>query len=39
LEPLIQRLSDEGTLKRFRLARLARRLREIEAKAADLPEP
>ncbi|MDR3351895.1 MAG: hypothetical protein LBO00_02550, partial [Zoogloeaceae bacterium] len=39
LESPIPRLSDEGTLKLFRLSRLARRLRELEAKAADLPEP
>jgi prophage regulatory protein len=39
-ESLIPRLGDEGTLKLFRLARLARRLRDIEAEAAsDLPEP
>jgi hypothetical protein len=38
-ESPIPRLSDEGTLKLFRLARLARRLRDIEAEAAsDLPE-
>ncbi|MDR3352470.1 MAG: hypothetical protein LBO00_05600 [Zoogloeaceae bacterium] len=38
-ESSIPRLSDEGTLKLFRLARLARRLREIEAEAANQPEP
>jgi ParB family protein of integrating conjugative element (PFGI_1 class) len=39
-ESPIPRLSDEGTLKLFRLTRLARRLRDIEADAvSDPPEP